>query len=131
MNIFTFDGNIGQDVDVREAGGTTLAEFSVAARSGFGDKEETLWIRCQLWGKRAESGLVEYLTKGKQVFVSGELQRNDWTNSDGESRTTLNLRVNEVTLAGGNAKKDPAGYNTKQTKDESPEPDNFDDDVPW
>jgi len=105
MNVFTFSGNLGKDAERRSVGTSTVANFSVPAKAGFGDKQTTTWINCAVWGKRAEGGLVDLLTKGTPVCVSGELSQREWTNQSGEIKTSLECRVNEVTLMGkGQAK---------------------------
>ena len=105
MNVFTFSGNLGKDAERRSVGASTVANFSVPAKAGFGDKQTTTWINCAVWGKRAEGGLVDLLTKGTPVCVSGELSQREWTNQSGEIKTSLECRVNEVTLMGkGQAK---------------------------
>lgn len=95
MNVFTASGNIGRDAEVRNAGGTTVAGFSLAVKSGYGDKAQTVWVDCSLWGKQAESGLVQYLKKGQFVVVTGELGTREH-----EGKTYVTLRVNNVTLGG-------------------------------
>lgn len=96
MNLFAFTGNIGGDVKVNNAGGTAVANFSVAVKSGYGDKAQTIWIACALWGKSAESKLVDYLLKGQQVAVSGELSTREH-----DGKTFLQVRVGTVDLVGG------------------------------
>ena len=98
MNVFAFTGNLGQDCRTNSVNGTAVANFSVAAKAGYGDKEQTLWIDCALWGKRAEGGIVQYLTKGQQVAVHGELSTREH-----DGKTYLQCRVNDVTLVGGKA----------------------------
>lgn len=96
MNVFCFTGNLGQDVKINHtSAGGAVANFSVAVRAGFGDREQTLWIGCSLFGKRAEGGLVNYLKKGQQVAVSGELSTREY-----EGKTYLQVSVNDVTLIG-------------------------------
>lgn len=95
MNVFSFIGNLGKDATVRNAGGTSVAGFSVAAKSGYGDKQQTLWIDCSLWGKPAESRLVDYLKKGQQVAVSGELGTREH-----EGKTYLTCRISTISLCG-------------------------------
>ena len=95
MNVFTASGNIGRDAEVRNAGGTSVAGFSLAVKSGYGDKAQTVWVDCSLWGKQAESGLVQYLKKGQFVVVTGELGTREH-----EGKTYVTLRVNNVTLGG-------------------------------
>lgn len=100
MNVYTFSGNLGRDAEVKTIGAGTVCNFAVAVKSGFGDKEKTEWISCAMWGKRAEGGLPQYLKKGQTVVVSGELSTREYQNSDGITKTVLEVRVAEVTLVG-------------------------------
>lgn len=95
MNVLTVSGNIGKDAVVRKAGDQSVAGFSLAMKSGYGEKAQTIWLDCSLWGKQAESGLVQYLKKGQFVVLSGELGTREH-----EGKTYLTLRVNDVTLGG-------------------------------
>jgi single-strand DNA-binding protein len=95
MNVLTVSGNIGRDAEVRNAGGTAVAGFSLAMKSGYGDKAQTIWLDCSIWGKQAESGLVQYLKKGQFVVVSGEMGTREH-----DGKTYITLRVNNVTLGG-------------------------------
>ena len=102
MNVFTATGNIGNAAETRYLpSGAAVANFSLAVKSGYGDKAQTMWVRCALFGKRAEVGLIEYLIKGAQVAVSGELSTREWKNNEGETKTSIELKVNELTLLGG------------------------------
>jgi single-strand DNA-binding protein len=95
MNLLCVSGNLGKDAEVRNAGGTAVAGFSLAMKSGYGDKAQTIWLDCSIWGKQAESGLVQYLKKGQFVVLSGELGTREY-----EGKTYLTLRVATVTLGG-------------------------------
>ncbi len=95
MNCLVVSGNIGKDAVVRKAGEQSVAGFSLAMKSGYGEKAQTIWLDCSLWGKQAESGLVQYLKKGQFVVLSGELGTREH-----EGKTYLTLRVNDVTLGG-------------------------------
>lgn len=99
-------GNLGRDAEMRYTpSGVAVTNFSVATTETWKDKagekqERTEWTRCQLWGKAA-AAVTEYLTKGKQVFVEGRLQTNEWTDKDGNKRKTTEVRVDRVVLLGG------------------------------
>ena len=95
MNVFTFSGNLGRDCKPSNAGGTNVVNFAVAVKSGYGQNEQTLWLDCALWGKRGDS-LQQYLVKGQQVVVSGELGTREY-----EGKTYLTCRVNDISLVGG------------------------------
>ena len=96
MNNWSFTGNLGKDCETNNVSGTTVCNFSVAVKSGYGDRAQTLWVRVALWGKQAESRLVDYLKKGQQVAVCGELSTREY-----EGKTYLELRANSVDLVGG------------------------------
>ena len=96
MNLFAATGNLGKDCRKGEAGGTAVLNFSIGVKSGFGDKEQTLWVDCALWGKQAESKLADYLVKGQKVAVTGELGQREH-----EGKNYLTLRVASIDLCGG------------------------------
>ena len=100
MNVLSFTGNLGRDASTNSVNGTAVANFPVAMKAGYGQNEQTVWVDCALWGKRAESGLIQYLTKGKQVAVTGEIGTREYQAKDGTNRTTIICRVNDVTLMG-------------------------------
>lgn len=124
MNVFTASGNLGKDAAVRQAGGSTVTGFPVAAKAGFGDKEQTIWIDCSLWGKRGDA-LGPYLVKGQQVIVSGELSTREHN-----GKTYLQMRCNDVTLVGGKPQGGARQGGQQQEQGGQAEPD-FDEDVPW
>ena len=134
MNVFCFTGNLGGDVKVNSTGGSTVANFSVAVKSGFGDKAQTMWIACALWGKQAESKLVDYLTKGQQVAITGELSTREH-----DGKTYLQVRVGTIDLVGGKSEggqqQAPRQQQAPQRQQQAPQPapglDDFSDDIPF
>jgi single-strand DNA-binding protein len=101
MNNWNFTGNIGKDAETRFIqSGEAVVQFSVGVKSGYGDKATTTWARCTMWGKRGES-VAQYLTKGSLVGISGEVTLREFTNKEGNKQTTLEVRVNDLTLMGG------------------------------
>ena len=98
INCFTFTGNIGRDPELKTLpNGTSVLNFSVAAASGFGDKKNTFWVRCAMFGSRAEA-MGKYLRKGLMVAVSGELNLRTFDARDGSKGTSLELNVHELQL---------------------------------
>jgi single-strand DNA-binding protein len=96
MNNFNAIGRVGKDAVTRfTQGGEPVTGWSLAVDSGYGDKKQTLWLDCSLWGKRGEK-VAEYIKKGSQLGVSGELGQREH-----DGKTYLTLRVGEVTLIGG------------------------------
>ena len=100
MNILCFTGNLGKTAEQRRTqDGTATTSFSVAMKSGFGQKAVTSWVNCTMWGKRGEA-VAQYLVKGQLVAVSGELTLDEWQGNDGQANKSLKLRVNDLTLLG-------------------------------
>ena len=137
MNNWSFTGNLGKDCRVGSAGGSAVCNFSVAVKSGFGSNEQTIWADCALWGKQAESGLVDYLKKGQQVAVTGEMGTRD-----NEGKTYISCRVSSVSLIGGKSDSAPQQQPQKQSapqkkndaasKTDLQEPDfDFDSEIPF
>lgn len=111
LNMVCLIGNLGKDAELRyTSGGAAVATFSLATTETWNDKsgqrqERTEWHRVVLWGKAA-TALAEYLSKGKQVYVSGRLQTRDWTDKDGNKRFTTEVRGDKVVLLGGGPRRD-------------------------
>lgn len=75
--------------------GKNGAEFTMAVNSGYGEHQETLFIRCSVFGKPAEI-LCQYIGKGGEVLVDGRLSQSDYTDKNGEKRRTTRLMVESV-----------------------------------
>lgn len=100
MNSITFDGRLGRDAELRYTqAGEAILSFSVASDIGFGDRKTTNWFNCSVWGKRGES-LAEYLKKGQQVTVYGQLTLRQYEGRDGSKQMSPDVRVNEISLQG-------------------------------
>lgn len=100
-NVFSFTGTVARDAEVRYSpNGLAILTVTVANNIGFGEKQQTLWIRVALFGKRAEGQLQNYLKKGQSVFVSGELSQNEYQAKDGSTKTSLELNANVLDLIG-------------------------------
>ena len=134
-NVFSFTGTVGRDAEVRNTpSGQTVLNVTVANNVGFGDRQKTLWVRVAVWGKRAEGRLVDYLKKGQQVFVSGELSQSEYQGNDGTTKTSLELNANVIDLVGTataqseqpNNQPRQASHNQPQTRNDDPY-----DDVPF
>lgn len=106
MNSITIAGQLGKDAEIRYMpNGDPVASFSVADSQG--KDKPTIWWRCQLFGKRAES-LAPYLLKGQAVTVSGTVTEREYTDKNGEQKKTMEIRVQDVALQGGKRDAAPA-----------------------
>ena len=128
LNVWCFTGRLGRDAEIRHLStGSQVLEFSLAVDVGFGDKKTTIWPKCSMFGDRG-GNLAQYLTKGTQVAVSGEVNLREWQDRDGGKRSTLEVRVDKVEMIG--SKRDDAGQRQDPQKRDPPKPQaqSFDDD---
>ena len=119
MNSWNLTGNLGKDAEQRfTPAGDSVVSFSVGVKAGYGDKATTTWARCSMFGKRGEA-VQEYLTKGQLVGIVGELSAREWTDKQGLTRTSIEVRVNDLTLLGkrdsGNTHQAPQRAAPQQT----------------
>ena len=100
-------GNIGKDAVVRRTqSGESVAGFSVAVDNGKdanGNRRDSTWFDCALWGKRGEA-LAPYLLKGGKVTITGRP-----TVRVHEGNAYLGVNVDQITLQGGKPEPRPQG----------------------
>lgn len=100
VNRVTLVGNLGQDPEIRYMPqGGAVANITLATSDSWRDKqtgemrESVEWHRVVLFGKLAEIA-GEYLRKGAQVYIEGELRTRKWTDQTGQDRYTTEVTVN-------------------------------------
>lgn len=140
MNSITFDGRLAADSELRYTpSGDPILSFRVASDIGFGEKKTTNWFSCQVWGKRGET-LQQYLQKGQQVTVYGQLTLREWMDKEGVKKLSPDVRVSEISLQGGKRDEGGKDYNDvpaprRQEPKAPPKPaprnDDLDSDVPF
>lgn len=93
-------GNLGKDPEVRyQPSGGAVANLTVATSEQWRDKatgenkEITEWHRVVIFGKLAEVA-GEYLRKGSQVYIEGQLRTRKWQAQDGTEKYTTEVVVN-------------------------------------
>ena len=104
LNVVVLIGRLTRDAELKYiSSGVAVSKFSLAVnrrkRSGDQWVEETDFFDITLWGKMAES-LNQYLTKGKEIGVEGELRQSRWE-QDGQSRSRVEIHARNVQLLGG------------------------------
>ena len=97
LNHVQLIGRLGRDPEARfTANGKKYAAFSIAVNrawtSADGEKREAAdWFLINAWGKLGETCL-QYLKKGRLVFVEGRLRADRWEDKDSgepQSRTIV------------------------------------------
>ncbi|PUZ14226.1 single-stranded DNA-binding protein SSB1, partial [Cronobacter sakazakii] len=93
-------GNLGQDPEVRYMpNGGAVANLRLATSESWRDKqtgemkEVTEWHSVVLYGKLAEVA-GEYLRKGSQVYIEGQLRTRKWQDQSGQDRYSTEVVVN-------------------------------------
>lgn len=134
INTVTLTGRLTRDAEQKyTSGNTAYCTFSIANNlyEGKAKGETAHFFDCVLWGRLAEA-IGQYLTKGKQVVLSGVLKQERWQDKDGNNRAKLKVTVENIVLVnsgnGGGSRPEPQ-QNNNQT--ETSYPDQFEDDIPF
>ena len=99
-------GNLGNDPELKYMqSGTAMCTFSVATNESYKDAEgqmvdKTEWHRVVTWGRLAEI-CGEYLKKGRQVYLEGQLQTRSWEDQDGNTKYMTEIKAREMQMLGG------------------------------
>jgi len=104
INRVTLIGRLTRDAELKyTASGSPVCKFSIAVnrsvKRGDNWEDEVNYFDVVLWGRQAES-LNQYLLKGKQISVSGELRQDRWE-QDGKPRSKIEVIANNIQLLGG------------------------------
>ena len=105
-------GNLGRDPEVRQTqDGTKIVHLAIATSERWRDKnsgeqrEKTEWHRVVIFNDRLGEVAEKYLSKGRQVYVEGQLQTRKWTDQSGQEKYTTEIVLQrfrgELTLIGG------------------------------
>lgn len=101
-------GRLGKDSELRQAGSSQVLSFSVAGDTGFGDRKQSHWFECSLWGNQGVA-LQQYLKKGQQVSIVGEFSEREYN-----GKQYKELRVNQIELQGGGQSQGQQQGNSQQ-----------------
>lgn len=102
-------GNLGRDPELRSTNsGRAVCDFSVAVTETWNDRqtnerrEKTTWYRVSAWGPLAEL-CNQYLAKGRQVMIIGNVEARGYTNNAGEAAASLELTARDVRFLSGSS----------------------------
>ena len=99
MQKITFIGRLTRDVDMKTTpNGIAVASFTVAVdrkqKNKDGEKVSDFFA-CTSWRGLAET-CSKFLSKGKKVYIEGELQPRQYTAKDGSTKMSLDVQVESV-----------------------------------
>ena len=90
VNKVTILGTLGRDPQITSfPSGDRIAEFSIATNERWTSKdgekkEKTDWHKVVIRNDALVKVAENYLKKGQQVYIEGQLQTREWTNKDGQ-----------------------------------------------
>lgn len=101
INVIVINGRLTKDAEKKAmTSGVAIVSFSIASgyRKKTGDqwKDETNFFEVVYLGRGAEA-VFQYLTKGRQVTIEGELRQNRWE-SNGQKMSKVVILANTLQL---------------------------------
>lgn len=148
INHVTLVGNLTRDAELKYTNsGQAVSNIALAVnhRRRRDDQwvEEAHYFDCVVWGRTAEV-LNQYLVKGKQVGIEGQLRQDRWE-QEGRPRSRVVISVNNLQLLGGRndvapreeqpgappAGRPAGGAPPARAAGGIPPADEFDDDIPF
>ena len=111
LNHITIMGRLTRDPELRRTGtGVGVASFRVAVDRDYAPKDggerKTDFIDCVAWRQTGEF-ISKYFTKGRMIVVEGRLEMRDWTDKDGNKRTSAEINVEKAHF--GDSRRDGDG----------------------
>ena len=111
LNHIVIMGRLARDPELRHTqSGVAVASFRLAVDRDFKDKNTgeraTDWIDVVAWRQTGEF-VSRYFSKGRMAVVEGRLQMRDWTDKDGNKRTSAEVVADNVYF--GDSKRDGEG----------------------
>ena len=101
INSVTLLGRLGTDPNLKyTASSKAVCDFTLATSKAFKDKngnkqETTAWHKIVVWGKNAEN-CADFLSKGKQAYIEGEIQYRDYEDKQGVKRYATEINASRI-----------------------------------
>lgn len=120
----TVVGYVGHDATIQNSNGNEFVSFSVAhsnralVDTETGEeirKETTYWVSCTT----NQLKLAQYLKKGSQVLVRGNMKLRPYKDQDGKQQVGINITSNLVQLLGKKSEKDQDGMGEPEPAEQS------------
>lgn len=109
MNSITIYGRLTKDVEIRTAGETNIASFSVASNGN--KKDDVSYFDCKAFKGRADA-IAKYFKKGDPIVIYGQMHQYAWQKQDGTQARGWEVLVNEFDFASSGKRE--ASENTEQ-----------------
>ena len=112
LNKVLLIGRLGADPEIKQTqGGKGFASLSVATSENWKDKnsgekkEKTEWHRVVIFNEGLVNVVKQYLKKGAQIYVEGQLTTNKYTDNNGQEKYSTQIVLqgynSTLTMLGG------------------------------
>ena len=145
LNKVLLIGRLGADPEIKQmVNGKSVARLSLATSQSWKDKntgekkEKTEWHRVVVFNEGLVNVVQQYLKKGAQVYIEGQLSTRKWKDDKtGQDKYSTEILIqgynSSLTMLGGNSQNNIASQDTNQNiENNNPASQNdLDDDIPF
>jgi len=146
LNKVLLIGRLGNDPEIKQMqNGKSVARLSVATSENWKDKnsgekkEKTEWHRVVIFNEGLVNVVQQYLKKGAQIYIEGQLSTNKYTDSNGVEKYSTQIVLQGFNstlkmLGGGSRTGDSSSDDSSSSSlpsDEISPPSDLDDEVPF
>ena len=145
LNKVLLIGRLGADPEVKQmVNGKSVARLSLATSQSWKDKstgekkEKTEWHRIVVFNEGLVNVVQQYLKKGAQIYVEGQLSTRKWKDEQsGQDKYSTEILIqgynSSLTMLGGGNQSSIPSQDNKQTIENTSQatPNDLDDDIPF
>ena len=145
LNKVLLIGRLGADPGIKQmVNGKSVARLSLATSQSWKDKstgekkEKTEWHRIVVFNEGLVNVVQQYLKKGAQIYVEGQLSTRKWKDEQsGQDKYSTEILIqgynSSLTMLGGGNQSSIPSQDNKQTIEDTSQatPNDLDDDIPF
>ena len=145
LNKVLLIGRLGADPEVKQmVNGKSVARLSLATSQSWKDKstgekkEKTEWHRIVVFNEGLVNVVQQYLKKGAQIYVEGQLSTRKWKDEQsGQDKYSTEILIqgynSSLTMLGGGNQSSIPSQDSKQAIEDTSQaaPNDLDDDIPF
>ena len=145
LNKVLLIGRLGADPEIKQmVNGKSVARLSLATSQSWKDKstgekkEKTEWHRIVVFNEGLVNVVQQYLKKGAQIYVEGQLSTRKWKDEQsGQDKYSTEILIqgynSSLTMLGGGNQNSIPSQENKQTIEDTSQaaPNDLDDDIPF
>ena len=145
LNKVLLIGRLGADPEIKQmVNGKNVARLSLATSQSWKDKnsgekkEKTEWHRIVVFNEGLVNVVQQYLKKGAQIYVEGQLSTRKWKDEQsGQDKYSTEILIqgynSSLTMLGGGNQNSIPSQDNKQTIEDTSQaaPNDLDDDIPF